>query len=104
MSLGVLVSDIDNNSDIIVDDNLTSTNGNVTIKTDSGMNYNTAETLAENFVKTFEGLAEDVKKLGEDEYNTFVTYTGQVEKELDKLENTEDPAEYMTALNELNKS
>ena len=71
IGLGVLVSDITNNADIVNDGNLTSTNGSVNLETTSGMNYNQFEALVDSFKETFEGLAEDVKTLGEDISDTF---------------------------------
>ena len=103
IGLGVLVSDITNNADIVNDGNLTSTNGSVNLETTSGMNYNQFEALVDSFKETFEGLAEDVKTLGEDISDTFSSYGSQISEELDKLEKTEDTAEYMQALENLNE-
>ena len=103
IGLGVLVSDITNNADIVNDGTLNSTNGSVKLETTSGMNYNQFEAIVKSVKKAFTDIADDVKNLGEDIYNTFSSYESQVSKEADKLENTEDPAEYMQALENLNK-
>ena len=105
IGLGVLVSDIDNNSDVIVNDNLTSTDGNVSINTESGMNYDQFEAIGKGIVDAFEEIKKEITEdLPEDFLGTFKTYEGQVKEELDNLENTEDPAEYMEALDKLNES
>jgi len=103
IGLGVLFSDITNNADIVNDGTLNSTNGSVKLETTSGMNYNQFEAIVKSVKKAFTDIADDVKNLGEDVYNTFSSYESQVSKEADKLENTEDPAEYMQALENLNK-
>ena len=103
IGLGVLVSDITNNADIVNDGKLNSTSGNVKLETTSGMNYNQFEAVVDSVKKAFTDIADDVKNLGEDIYNTFSSYESQVSEEADKLEKTEDPAEYMQALENLNK-
>ncbi len=104
IGLGVLVSDITNNADIVNDGNLTSTNGSVNIKTTSGMNYNQFEAVIDSITNAFTDIADDAEKLfAEDTENTFKKYQDQVKEETDKLKKTEDPAEYMQALEDLNK-
>ena len=104
IGLGVLVSDITNNADIVNDGNLNSTSGNVNLETTSGMNYNQFDAVINNITKAFTDIAKDATELfSKDTQNTFAKYQDQVKAETDKLEKTDDPAEYMQALDNLNK-
>ena len=47
IGLGVLVSNITNNADIIQDGTLTATDGNISINAKSGMNYNQFDTIVD---------------------------------------------------------
>ncbi len=103
IGLGVLVSNITNNADIIQDGTLTATDGNISINAESGMNYNQFDAIVDGVKDAFKEIAKDAKSLGKNAYNIFTSYESQVSEELDNLEKTEDPEKYMEALGKLNE-
>ena len=79
-------------------------NGDITLETDSGMNYNQFDAVVDGIKETFKEFIDDAKELfTEDGEKIFSDYEDQVNEELDNLEKTEDPAEYMEALDKLNE-
>ena len=102
IGVGVLVSDIDNDADILVDGSLTA-KGNVNVKTDSGMNYNQFKAVIEDIKTTLKTFGDKIVNEAKNVKGVFTKYKSQIEDELDDLENANETSEYLKALDNLNE-
>ena len=79
VGLGVLVSDIDNNADIIVDGSLTANEGDITLTSDSGMKYNQFNALVDDLKEQINTIKEDLSSDEETDQET----KNEVDEKLD---------------------
>ena len=107
IGVGVLVSNIQNNADIVNDGNLTSSGGSVNLNASSGMTTNQLELIIGGIKDSFKKVKEQLSSSDDEKSKeSLENYEKNVNESLDKLEkskDSEDSQDQYEALNDLSK-
>ena len=117
IGLGVLVSDIDNNANVVIDGTLKATNGDVKIKSDSGMNYNQFDALVDDLNSALKKIKDDAEELGEtvkdeigkkiDDYTKKITdskSSDDTTAQSNNSKSSDDAKDFMSNISNLSKT